>query len=255
LRVLERSVRGSSTLATLPDEGVLVTVRLCLLGGFELRAKGEIVDLPTNSRRVLAFLALRERAVTRVYLAGNLWPDATEVRSLANLRTAIWSLNAPSSAIVVVSPRLLRVADGVRIDVREAMRAAQAAIDRPAGDAFVRQFGEAGELLPDWYEDWVDAERERMRQLQLNALEAVAAKALEDGRYAYAADACLLAIHLDALRESSQRLLLRVHLAQGNLKDARRLYLDYEARLQTEYGLRPSVAMRELAATQSLTRS
>ena len=55
-------------------------------------------------------------------------------------------------------------------------------------------------------------------------------------------------IHLDALRESSQRLLLRVHLAQGNLKDARRLYLDFEARLQTEYGLRPSVAMRELAA-------
>jgi DNA-binding SARP family transcriptional activator len=223
-----------------------VAVRLSLLGGFELRADGQIVDLPNNARRVLAFLALRERAVTRLYLAGSLWPDATESRSLANLRTALWNLRPGGRSVIVTSSRSLRVHEAVRVDVREVITAAQTTIDRPSGDIFLRQYGGAGTLLPDWYEDWVDAERERLRQLQLHALEAVAAKALDDRRYAYAADACLLALHLDDLRESSHRLLMRVHLAEGNVSDARRQYRLYERRLRDEYGLEPSPEMQGL---------
>lgn len=230
----------------------LLVVRLSLLGGFELRAHGNLIELPTNARRVLAFLALKERPVSRVYLAGSLWPDATEQRSLASLRTAVWALHPPRLAFVVASSRLLRVADEVSVDVREAVRAAQAAIDRPDTDGFLREFGSAGELLPDWYEDWVDDERERIRQLQLHALEAIGARALDERRYAYAAEACLLAIHLDNLRESAQRLLLRVHLAEGNLSDATRQYRHYVDRLQKEYGLEPSVEMRTLARALAL---
>ena len=221
-------------------------LRLRLLGGFEMRAGERLVEVSMSARRVLAFLALRDREVARVYLAGMLWPDAPEARSLGNLRTALWDLHASGCAPIAATPRHVRIADDVDIDVRAAMAAAQDAIDGRDMAAFVREFGWSAELLPDWYDDWVGTERERITQFQLLALDSVAANALDERRYAHAIEACLLAIRLDSLRETSQRLLLRAHLAQGNRSDARRQYRHYEERLRAEYGLEPSPEMRTL---------
>jgi hypothetical protein len=72
-----------------------------------------------------------------------------------------------------------------------------------------------GELLPGWYEDWVLVERKRLRQLRMHALEALAEKLTEAGRYGVAMPAAYAAVRADPVRESAHRAVVRVHLAEG----------------------------------------
>src|SRR6266511_1611893 len=58
---------------------------LRLLRGFELRCDDELVVLSMSAQRLAAFLALHDRAMQRVHIAGNLWIDSTEAR-----RTQAW---------------------------------------------------------------------------------------------------------------------------------------------------------------------
>lgn len=65
---------------------------LSFWGGFELRVVGDRVALPLNSQRVVAFLGLIRGLPARVFVAGNLWIDASDERAAAALRTAPWRL-------------------------------------------------------------------------------------------------------------------------------------------------------------------
>ena len=62
---------------------------LALLRSFELRRGGDRVRLPLSAQRLVALLALRNRALHRVYVAGTLWLDASEERAGSNLRTTV----------------------------------------------------------------------------------------------------------------------------------------------------------------------
>ena len=73
-----------------------------------------------------------------------------------------------------------------------------------------------GDLLPDWYDDWLEIERERLRQLRVHALEHLGEHALRRGRFGAAIDRALAAIAADPLRESAHRLLIRAYIAEGN---------------------------------------
>jgi len=103
-----------------------------------------------------------------------------------------------------------------------------------------------GELLPDWYDDWVLQERERLRQLRLLALEAAGERLLETGRRSEASIVALAAVCADPLRETAYRLLIRSHLAAGNLAEAVRQFGIFRARLWRELGLEPSAEIVEL---------
>src|SRR5215208_2849011 len=169
-------------------------VRLNLLRGFELLCDGDRVALPPSAQRLLAFVALHDRPVQRVYVAGALWLDASEQRSFANLRSALWRLHRPGYPLIEATPRQLGLADGVEVDLRRAIAASRRALREPAPDAALEDGDLAGDLLPDWYEDWVDDERERLHQLRLHALEAIGEQLLGAARHGQAVDACLLAI-------------------------------------------------------------
>lgn len=66
------------------------------------------------------------------------------------------------------------------------------------------------ELLPDWYDDWVIVERERLRQLCLNALERIGASLRRGGDVALTIDSALAAVQSEPLRESAYRALIEV---------------------------------------------
>ena len=61
--------------------------------GFQLVEGEAEVALAEGSQRLLAFLAIRERPVNRLLVAGTLWPDATESRAHASLRSALARLH------------------------------------------------------------------------------------------------------------------------------------------------------------------
>ncbi|HEX2156656.1 MAG TPA: bacterial transcriptional activator domain-containing protein, partial [Actinomycetes bacterium] len=104
----------------------------------------------------------------------------------------------------------------------------------------------AGDLLPDWYEDWVVLERERLRQLRLHALEALCARLTGAGRFGAAVQAGLAAVAGEPLRESAHRTLIRAHLAEGNPGEAVRQYHLYRRLLTDELAIEPSPAIRGL---------
>jgi DNA-binding SARP family transcriptional activator len=61
------------------------------------------------------------------------------------------------------------------------------------------------DLLPDWVDDWLVHDRERLHQLRLHVLEALADRLAGDGRYGLALDVALAALRSDTLRESAHR--------------------------------------------------
>jgi DNA-binding SARP family transcriptional activator len=223
-------------------------IRLTLLDGFELTCGGKPVPLPRSSQRVVAFLALHDRPLLRLYVAGVLWLDSSEERSCANLRSALWRLRGPKTQIVEASATHVRLGREVVVDVRSLVSAARALLDPKVLDEELAPDGTTleGDLLPDWYEDWVEEERERLLQLRVHALESLADRLARAGRYGQAVEAGLAAIRADPLRESAHRALIRVHLAEGNPGAALRHYRAFQARMEDELGLAPSPRMEEL---------
>ena len=98
----------------------------------------------------------------------------------------------------------------------------------------------------DWDDEWLIADRERIRQMRLNALELLSERLAAEGRYGPAVEAALMAIADDPLRESARRTLIRAHLAQGNIHDALGQYATYRDILRDDLGLDPSPQMEAL---------
>jgi DNA-binding SARP family transcriptional activator len=153
-------------------------VRLSLIDGFELRYDGKVVRLPLGTQRLVAYLALRDRSLLRVHVAGT--SDRREQeRSCANLRSALWRLRGPAHAAVEATPSHVGLSREVVVDVHEVMALARGLLEPADGDDDrpVERSQLSGDLLPDWYDDWVLIERERLRQLRVHALERIAERA------------------------------------------------------------------------------
>ena len=228
----------------------MVRVRLRLLGGFAVQVGRRTVRLPPSAQRVLAFVALCDRPVERSYVAGTLWLLSPEERAYANLRTALWRLRRCEHRLVETSGSLLVLGRGVEVDLREAERLAERVLaagraDPPDG-ADAAALG--GDLLPDWYEDWLVIDRERHRQLRLGALELLCERLTAAGRLDEALAAGLGAVAAEPLRESAHRAVVRVHLAGGNFDEAVRQHALYARVLHEQLGLAPSPLIEALVA-------
>ena len=226
--------------------------RVSLLDGFTLRLDGGVRpvpadDLPRGVQRLVASLSLCGRPA-RTAIAGQLWPEVPEEKAHRSLRSALWRLHKVAPGLVEVSGGALCLARGVRVDVRELIAWAQRMLD-PASAAdptTVPDVGLRGELLPGWYDDWVLLERERVRQLRMHALEALAEKLAAAGRYGEAVQAAYAAVVAEPLRESAHRAVVRVHLVEGNVAEAVRAYDSFRRMLAEELGVAPSSQMDRL---------
>jgi DNA-binding SARP family transcriptional activator len=228
------------------------TPRLALLDGFaiEVRTAGGLRvldDLPRGAQRLIAHLGLCGRP-GRGAIAGQLWPDVPEDHAKGSLRSALWRVQRVVPGLVEVSGGALGLAAGVRVDVQEFTAWARRAMDPLAGveagstpDVALR-----GDLLPGWYDDWVLLERERLRQLRMHALEALADKLAAAGRCGEAVQAAYAAVRTEPLRESAHRAVVRVHLAEGNVAEAVRAYAAFRDLLTAELGVQPTAQMTEL---------
>jgi len=224
---------------------------LGLLGGFRLVVDGSDIGLPVHAQRVLAYLAVQSSGPQpghrRADLAARLWGDVSEERSHASLRTALWRIRRADPRLVRASRATVRLDEQVEVDLHRCVAQATRLADgdgdgdlRPQ-DAMVQTL--RGELLPAWEEDWLLLERERIRQIQIHALEALARRLCACGRRLEAIEAAYAAIAAEPLRESAHAALIEVFLAEGNAAQARRQLARYSALLWDELGLRPSAAL------------
>ena len=225
-------------------------IRLRLLGRWQLDDCPGSEALGDTARRLIALLALRG-AMTRPQLAGTLWPDADESAAGARLRTVLWRFG-PARALLEEADGTLALGSGVSIDVNQ-LRAGALALDLelalgdpPVVDDQVGVGTFEFDLLPGWYDDWLIIDRERIRQLRLHALEALATRRLRDGHYAAALDAALAAVRADPLRESAHRCVICAHAAEGNIAEALRQYERCREILATELNIAPSASLLAL---------
>jgi DNA-binding SARP family transcriptional activator len=220
-----------------------------LLNSFELQFDGKRVPLQLSAQRLLALLALKEHPLLRVYVAGTLWLDSTDVHAAGSLRSVLWRLRRLPKPLVESAGAQLQLAPEVSVDVREATAQAREVLNPASADRSWPSLAELhldGDLLPDWYDDWVVIERERFRQLRVHALERLCERLAEARRFAEAAEAGLAAVRGEPLRESAHRALVRVHIAEGNAADALRHYRLYRRLMAEQLGLAPSQLMEAL---------
>ena len=92
-------------------------------------------------------------------------------------------------------------------------------------------------------------ERERLHQLRLHALEALARKLAGERRFGEALEAAHSALRCEPLRESVLRVIVRIHLAEGNAVDALRHYERFADLLRRELGIEPSEQLTRLIDT------
>ena len=251
MRVAAHGVPSIAVGALSVDRKDEPSLRLRLLDGFELSSSSRAIEIPTSAQRVVAFLALHDRSLMRPFVAGTLWPDTSEGRARASLRSALWRLHKLGIALVNATADHVWLDRRVEVDHREATLVARAILAsstelEPAGRTLSRL---DGTLLPDWYDDWVVIERERLLQLRLHALERLSDRLASAGRSAEAVEAAMAAVSADPLRESAHRALIGAYLSEGNAVSAIRQYERYRQLVAHELQVAPSVLMDELMAT------
>ena len=224
-----------------------VRTRLALLDGLSLHQQDvhgrpiEVPVLPHGVQRLVAFLALSGRP-GRSAVAGQLWPETSELQARRTLRTALWRVQKLVPGLVGTAGGAVMLPAHVQVDVRELTEWSRRALvpGAPIEDWSPDSAALHGELLPGWYDDWVLLERERLRQLRMHAWEALSEKLVRAGRHGEAIEAAHEAIRAEPLRESAHLALIRAHAAEDNVGVALLAYHRFEQRLYGELGIAPS---------------
>jgi len=221
-----------------------------LLGGFELEsAAGAPIALPPKkARALLAYLALSAgRPQSRDRLAALLWEEADEAQARTSLRQA---LSAIRKALPESDGLLEADTENIRLDTTR-LHVDALELSRHALSEEVRRLEQAanlyrGHLLDGLdvrapaFEDWLRGERERLRQLAVEALSALIDLHLQqDGAAANALFAAMRLLALDPVREDIHRAVMRIYAAQGRHAAALEQYRRCREILRLELGVPP----------------
>jgi DNA-binding SARP family transcriptional activator len=236
-----------------------------LFGGLEIRRGGEVVRqaLPTRkSIALLLFLLLHpDRIFSRSYLAGLLWPDATEERARAGLRVALVAIQrllAPESADrgrIVAATRgevLLHQAPDLWVDVWEFRRGLDEVRSLPASSPEQREAMELvaglyrGPLAPDLTEEWAVPLRDSLRDSALACLQNLTRAEEAQQQYTRAIFWAQRALGIDRCAEESHRALMRLYSLLGERANAIHQYHECRRILREDLGASPDEVTQRL---------
>ena len=233
-----------------------------VLGDFRLTYGGEpFTSLVSPRLQSLLVYLLLHRGVpqSRQHLAFLFWPDLPEDRARNNLRQALHQLRQtlPGVNRFLETDTLMvycRLVSTIRLDIAEFEQelAAVEAAEHSGNLGALRSALERalnhyqGDLFPSCYEDWIFSERERLHQKCLAGLERIIL--LLDGQrdYPTAIHFAQQLIRHDRLYENGYRLLMRLYTLNNDRASALRTFQACAAVLQSELGVEPEQATREI---------
>jgi DNA-binding SARP family transcriptional activator len=237
--------------ATLP------TLYLRLLGGFEARlGSGPALGFPTRkAQALLAYLALGpEAGHPRDKLTALLWSDSGERQARQSLRQALFNLrktlaSAGGAGVLVEGEVVGLAAPAVEVDARLFERAAQDG-SRAAMERAVSLY--SGDLLEGLavnepaFEEWLVAERERLRELARGTVTALLSEQTRAGLLQPSVQTALRLLALDPLDEAGHRSLMRLYARQGRRGAALRQYQVCVDALRRDLGVEPEPETRRV---------
>jgi len=235
----------------------MTALRVTLLGGFEVRlGSGVAVRLPTRkAQALLAYLAARPgRSHPRDMLASLLWGEASEGHARGGLRHALVALRralaGPGASALLVQGQMLGL-DADRVDVDVATFERSVAEDTPEALEKAAELYH-GDLLLGFsvneplFEDWLVGERERLREMALEALARLLAHQTSAASTERAIQTAVRLLALDPLQEPVHRTLMRLYARQGRRGAALKQYQACVGALKRELGTEPEAETRTL---------
>ncbi|MBV9104072.1 MAG: winged helix-turn-helix domain-containing protein, partial [Candidatus Eremiobacteraeota bacterium] len=212
------------------------------------------IKLRTATLRLLAVLLLRrERPLTRDHVAFTLWPDETEETARTNLRRHLYNLRTALPAVEVPWVRLdsqtiqWNPEMPLDLDIAEFERLARAG-DAGAIDLY------RGDLLESLEDEWLFADRERLRALYIEALWSLAQRSAARRDAATAEHYLQQLLARDPWREDGLRVLMSLRYENGDRSGALRACSDFEERLRREIGaslMEETVALRNAITNEA----
>ncbi|HXV42097.1 MAG TPA: tetratricopeptide repeat protein [Anaerolineae bacterium] len=227
-------------------------LQLKLFGHFQVIDKNIPLTpkLRPRAQRLLVYLLLhRHMPRPRQSIAFTLWPDSTEEEALGTLRRALSEVRA------TLPP--LAEADWLTATPRELGWNSNAPhwLDLEAFEQLIGQTTPAalhqavtlyrGDLLPEWDEEWLLVERERLRQIFSETLERLVVLLEAERDYRAAISYAQRLLRYDPLREETYQLLMRLYALSGDRTGALRVYQTCVAVLKRELDVEVSPATRE----------
>ena len=233
----------------------MTRLSLTLLGDFQARL-GPGPPLRLRARKtqaLLAYLALPAgQPHSRDKLAALLWGDGSPHHARSRLRETLFVLRrtlAPADppCLDVGNETVALNADSVDVDAVAFERLVETggpvalghAVDLYRGDLL-----EGLEFRGALFEDWLMAERERLRELALDALARLLAYQRSAGLAEPALQTALRLIALDPLQEAVHRTLMRLYAQLGRRGSALRQYQLCVGVLRRELGVEPEADTR-----------
>jgi len=227
---------------------------LSLLGGFRARlGPDRPLSLSNKAQALLAYLAADPgRRHPRDKLATLLWSGTSDEQARQSLRQALATLRralAPQAILIAEHGEVALEGQALDVDVVR--------FEALVGDGSPGALAEAaalyeGDLLEGIrvkeppFEEWLLAQRERLRELAVEALARLLADQTDRRPAAPAIRTAMRILALDPARESVHRDLMRLFERQGRRGDALRQYRLCVDALQRELGLEPGPETRQL---------
>jgi DNA-binding SARP family transcriptional activator len=216
--------------------------RITVLGSFTAVADGTPVPLGVDAGRAVAYLALHRRPQRRTDLAADLYPGVPGPAALRFLDEALPAALAAGLLRDDPATGTLALDADVEVDLDEAMalvRTLTGGAGRPGtlpADPAAATALLTADLLPHDDAPWLVVERERFRQIRLNALEELSGALSAAGRHDDAVALAEEAVRTSPSRESARRALIEAHLAQGDIAEAVAQYDEYQELLRSSVG-------------------
>ncbi len=262
-RLLQLGVRSVDGGPVLPVDGTASSLRVRVLGGFEVSAAGRPVPLTAwrskQARTLVKLLvARRGRPVPRGEICELLWPDDEPQRTAHRLSVLLSVVRSVLDAGKIFPPDqyiradpagLSLVREHVVVDAEELLRDAAHAVRLARAGEVAR----ARELLAEVdsayvgdafddepYEEWADALREETRAAWLRSVRAAAELARRAGDDDQAIAGLVRLLAADPLDESAHRALVGVLVRAGRHGEARRAFDRWSAAMRSIEAPAPS---------------
>ncbi len=208
----------------------------------------------TKAVALVYYLATTERSHTRETLAGLLWSEVPDDQARKNLRDILSNLRRSLAPYLQITRQTIGLQPNAdcRCDHQAFVAHITATSMTPPTATSLAHLHEAvalyqGDFLAGFYvreaplfEEWMLSERERLRQLALNALHTLVTHALDHGTYSTGIDYATRLLSLDPWREETRRHLWLLLAHSGQRSAVLSEYEAYCQRLKTELGLEPT---------------
>jgi len=224
-------------------------LKFYLLGDFKAFAGEKEVGFPTRHSLALpVFLLISGRKFSREYLSTLFWGDFPETQSRHNLRQTLYLISRSlASKEIILScggfiqfnfryPLYVDVRDFETLIKEGDIKSLEKAVDLYRGD-FMEGF-----YMKDSpeFDNWMNFERERLREYYIQALEKICSGYYESGDHRKALDIAYRALRCEPLCEKMHLLIIQILFEMGERERAMKHFQAFKKMIQEELGIYPS---------------